>query len=457
MFTVKRDLTSISLFHARICNVLQTHPRCNISPPLFPDPFRIAAIEEVLTESSSVKSISSFSVKMMQTKLDRNLFGYSRTMREIYENMKGKETLGSKELDEVLDSIQEYFRGIFLLIEIIDPESSSHENLEQNADRFLRQKLGSLVGSFLTNNDREEKILNNFRNLEEIIKPPTLPDSMVDLAQPPSSTSTFLKENSINRTPVSSRNITSSLFTENDDERRSVCETGACWQPYVKGGLKTRLTFTDDHGGRLSLKSDDELLRVQRSRCMGCGEQLSVQWGFLGLDRNFQPCRYYGGLFCRKWCHAGDRRQIPNRLLLYWDHKAHRVSIQAARFLDDLWKKPLIHLKTANRLLYEGVPTLRLARNMRGRALSLIERVLESDLSDEQSIVKDAIVNTLGLHQVHLCLSNEIYSLSDLVRVQSGEALAAVELLITVLREKDYSLGIGSGPSHRQPSSPSKV
>ena len=454
---MKRDFTSISLFHARICNILQSHSRTSISPPLFPDPFRIAAIEEEMIESSAVKRVSSFSVKMMQTKLDGKSFGYSSAMRDMNGNVKGKESLGSKELDEVLDSIQVYFRGIFSLIEKIDPELSTHENTGQHADSSLLQKLGSLVGSFLTNKDREEKILNNFHDLEEITKPSSLPDSMVDVAPLPPSTSIFLTDLSVDGTPLSSKNITSSLFTENDDEGRNISKTSACWQPYVRGGLKTRLTFTDDHGGRLSLKSDDELLRAQRSLCMGCGEQLSVQWGFLGLDRNYQPCRYYGGLFCRKWCHSGDRRPIPNRLLLYWDHKAHRVSIQAARFLDELWKKPLIHLKTANRLLYEGVPTLRLARNMRGRALSLIERVLESDLSDDKSTVKDAIINTLGLQQIHLCLSSEIYSLSDLVRVQSGEALAAIELLIGVLREKDYSLSIHSGPSHRQPSSLSKV
>ena len=188
------------------------------------------------------------------------------------------------------------------------------------------------------------------------------------------------------------------------------------------------------------MRSDEELLRSQGSRCVGCGESISAQWGFLGVDRNYQPCRFYGGLFCRKWCHANERRQIPHRLLLHWDHTAHRVSKQAARFLDTLWSQPVLLLNSANPLLYEGVPALRLARNMRGRAVQLIKCMLKSSSGVERQEVRDTIVNVLGAQQAHLCLSKELYSIADLVGVQTGDVLAALETLIGLLRDKDRTL-----------------
>lgn len=189
------------------------------------------------------------------------------------------------------------------------------------------------------------------------------------------------------------------------------------------------------------MKSDEELLRAQGAKCLGCGEPISVQWGFLGLDRNFQPCRFHGGLFCRKWCHADERRQIPHRMLLHWDHNAHRVSKQAARFLDALWSQPMLLLSSVNPLLYEGVPALRLARNMRGRAVQLIKGMLRSDAYVERQDVVDLIIGILGPEQAHLCLSKELYSIADLVGVHTGDMLAALEAFIGALRVKDRTLG----------------
>ena len=482
VFTVKRDLAALSLFHAQLSDLLLLHPRRDISPPPFPDPFLVAIVEEELIGSAENKSVNSFSMKMMQTKLESENFAYSSSMRDQCQYSRGKESLRSKGLDGVLESIQEYLRGIFALVQLIDEvtlackdsnvllgdgdgDGSGNGNGETEgedegdvSDCSLLLKLGSLVGSFLSNKGKEENIFTSAPvpatpSVQQETVIPSLMDTLADFALLPVSTSSALLSLISGGTSPSPKSSTSVPQSEKADDGRRI--SGACWQPYVRGGLKTRLTFHDDQGGRLSLKSDDELLRTQKSRCMGCGKPLSAQWGFLGLDRNYQPCRYYGGLFCRKWCHADDRRLIPNRLLLYWDHKAHRVSIQAAKFLDDLWNKPFIHLSTANPLLYEGVPTLRLARNMRGRVVQLIERVLESGSCDEISVVKDAIVNTLGVNQVHLCLSQEIYSLSDLMCVQTGEVLAVLELLINVLRDMDHTLGVQSGPTHRQPCSPS--
>ena len=456
MFTVRRDLATLSLFHANLSDLLVNYPHLEILPPPFPDPFLIATVEEALAASSEVHKSSSFTRKMMKTKLAGEVFAYSSSMKSQSPRM--KEGLRVPGLERALDDIQQYLRGVFALVATIDEYAfcpCAREDIEssfilEQQDNSLLSQLGSLIGKFLSSKESR-----GGQEGPKEIKSQSI-GSFGDLPSLSSTTAVFLHSFS-NESPRPQRSVShashmkelsgtsSPVLSPRDDRRRM--PGGACWQPYLRVGLKARLTFSDDQGGRLSLKSDEELLRSQRSRCMGCGEPLSVQWGFLGLDRNYQPCRYFGGLFCRKWCHADDRRQIPHRLLLYWDHTAHRVSIQAARFLDGLWRRPLLLLNSANPLLYEGVPALRLARNMRGRAVQLIGRVMESDSSVERSDVMEMVVSVLGADQVHLCLSKEMYSLSDLVRVQSGEVLASLEILIGVLREKDRTLGGRPGPS----------
>lgn len=101
----------------------------------------------------------------------------------------------------------------------------------------------------------------------------------------------------------------------------------------------------------------------------------------------------------------------------------------------------MLMISSANPLLYEGVPALRLARNMRGRVLELIRRVLKSDTCPQKSDVRDVIMAVLGAEQAHLCLSKELYSISDLVGVQNGDLLASLEALIGMLRDMDRTLG----------------
>jgi hypothetical protein len=143
-------------------------------------------------------------------------------------------------------------------------------------------------------------------------------------------------------------------------------------------------------------------------------------------------------------------------MLLYWDHNAHRVSRQAAQFLDGLWKLPLLNLISVSPLLYEGVPALRLARNMRGRASQLIQRMLqyEPEQESEGLDVKDAVLSVLGAGQLHLCLGEELYSLSDLVGVHSGDLLASLEMLIGILRNKDRTLSVGNDMVVSRPYNP---
>jgi hypothetical protein len=203
-----------------------------------------------------------------------------------------------------------------------------------------------------------------------------------------------------------------------------------CWYSYASSGLRFSLVVHDDFGGRLSVKSEEELLRIQRSKCIGCGEPLLS--GFLGLDRNYLPCRYHGGLFCKRWCHADDHRVIPHRILLYWDKTPHRVCRQAAVFLDYIWGKPLLKLKSINPLLYEGVPILRIVRSLRSRISILLDSMI--DIDAEQ--VRDCLLAIIGPNRMHMCVTDELYSMNDIVNIQSGNLVKdlqdLIENLITV-------------------------
>ena len=360
-------------------------------------------------------------------------FAYSSSM--MSQNLRAKEAMECPGLDRTLRDIQQYLRSVFALVESVDNRAfrnAEDQNLSCNrfvcesVDKDLVSSLGKLIGSLLTSPDQEEK--NPTRTAHAITA-----DLLSSTASSSSSSSSLrmLRKSSDAAIPAPS-----TLEKVNFKSKYK-----ACWRPYLSSGLKMRLSLSDDQGGRLSMKSDDELLRAQGGKCVGCGEPISAQWGFLGVDRNYQPCRLYGGLFCRKWCHGNDRRQIPHRLLLHWDHRAHRVSKQAARFLDMLWSQPVLMISSANPLLYEGVPALRLARNMRGRVLELIRRVLKSDTCPQKSDVRDVIMAVLGAEQAHLCLSKELYSISDLVGVQNGDLLASLEALIGMLRDMDRTLG----------------
>jgi hypothetical protein len=215
---------------------------------------------------------------------------------------------------------------------------------------------------------------------------------------------------------------------------------------------------------QLSVKNEVELLRAQRSRCLGCGEPLFTglgmsflgSWG-LGVHKNFAPCRYYGGLFCKRWCHRDDHRVIPYRMLLYWDGKPHRVCRQAAVFLDEFATQPLLNVSELSPLLFEGVPLLRKCYRMRTQIAFLMDTLinhqvqLKKNKSDANSNgnasntslrtreekfmqLRDILMECLGQDsKMHLCVAAELYSLQDLVHVQSGSLLVRLDKLLLAL------------------------
>jgi Putative zinc-RING and/or ribbon len=94
-----------------------------------------------------------------------------------------------------------------------------------------------------------------------------------------------------------------------------------------------------------------------------------------------------------------------------------------SKFLDEIWQKPLLNLSNINSLLYEGIPALTLTRNLRDRAASLLETMVDINVSR----ALDVSASTLG-SRLHFVVSNEFFSLDDLVGISTGEIQQILKL-----------------------------
>ena len=407
-FTVRRDLQSFCLLHAELDRLLKelTTYDIEIYSPHFPDAFAIGLVEE------SFKSENK-----------------SSQLRDPAKFMGGQPYVYNSEIDSAhlpncsttqrmklcMSSLEKYLYGVFSLMENIDDHAAELKSpyfIPQDEDpeaKFWREKrseglekflsaLGLLIGNFLQASDLQD-ILEVRESSGSISSGPL--QAVPEL-------STSITSSSCSPTSSSSTSSAPTLSSMSIEKRRP------CWYPFANEGLRLQLQVHDEQGGRLSIREDDELLRRQKFKCLGCGEPL--QSLFFGLDQNYLPCRYTGGLFCKRWCHSNDHRIIPHRLLLYWDCVPHRICQQATNFLDDIWEKPVLNVKDINSLLYEGIPALTYTKNLRGRAVSLFETMIGINASKAIEVTKD----TLG-HDLHFLLSNEFYSLRNLLGVNNCE------------------------------------
>jgi hypothetical protein len=323
-------------------------------------------------------------------------------------------------LDIAVNEVEDYLKRVFTLVEIFDENPLFHE---QDKPQDLQEALIDLRKQELT-----EETIGGIK--AEQYSPKDCNGHI------------FLSEFG---------RLIGTLFTSIDSEVVDMTssislvtrEKMPCWQPFVFGGVDMHLAFLGQSDNSSALRSDEYLLKSQRGRCIGCDEPISMRWGFLGPDRNYRSCRYYNGLFCLKWCHSDQRRQIPRQILQNWDFKLHGVSRLAAQYLDVIWNKPVILLQIVSPFLYERVLELRLVQKMRKKIIDMINYHLRSDrlgfAEEWASKVKGAIV-IYGSDKAHLCLSDDLYSLSDLSEVQSGKLLASLERFIDMLMERDRTL-----------------
>lgn len=420
VFTIRRDLNFLSAFHVQLSTLLLSYQNDNISEftHLFPfpfDPFLIGSVEERLINLMVMRGRGFYKKDEVQ-----HAFAYSKSMNSQGSKDWGRESLDSplyiEGLDIAVHEVEDYLKRVFTLVEMIDENPLLHK----------QDKPQDLQGALI-----------DFRKQE-------LTDVIVKRVRAEQCCDSHIFLSELGR-------LIGTLFTSPEskvvDTTNSISfltrDKMPCWQPFVFGGVDMHKAFMGHSDNASALRSDEYLLKLQRGRCIGCDEPISMRWGFLGPDRNYRSCKYYDGLFCLKWCHSNERRQIPRQILQNWDFKLHGVSRQAAQYLDVVWNKPVIPLQTVSPFLYERVLELRLVKKMRKRTIDMIHYHLRSDrlaVAEEWTSKVKVAIAIYGTEKAHLCLSDDLYSLSDLSEVHSGKLLASLERFIDMLRERDRAL-----------------
>ncbi|CAM9331166.1 unnamed protein product [Ectocarpus sp. 12 AP-2014] len=191
-----------------------------------------------------------------------------------------------------------------------------------------------------------------------------------------------------------------------------------------RGDFALGVRVRDIAGGKLgSGAGDEERLRVQRRRCMSCGRAIAAE--FLGIKKDYFPCRYADGLFCRSYCHAEDRRVIPHRVVHHWDFVRHRVCKDARVFLDSTRFHPVFDLPALSPTLFTQQQSLRMVQSRR-KQLHLLRRTIFFPV-ESKCVLGAQLFDKLLEGRVHLAVNPGLYSLEDLMSVKNGDLLHFLE------------------------------
>ncbi|CAM9357987.1 unnamed protein product [Discosporangium mesarthrocarpum] len=197
--------------------------------------------------------------------------------------------------------------------------------------------------------------------------------------------------------------------------------------------LVLSMTVADVAGRELgNWAEDEEQLKKQRGRCMGCGRSIGAE--YMGMSKNYSPCRFTNGLFCRSNCHMDVHCVIPRRAVHHWDLSGHRVCQAAAAFLDATQFLPAIRLSVANPDIFLERQPLRRTRSLRTQLCLLRDSILaprQHDCCEEGR----QILSTLLEGRQYLAMDPDLYSIEDLLRVKNGSLQEFLEEAVATLSE----------------------
>jgi hypothetical protein len=187
---------------------------------------------------------------------------------------------------------------------------------------------------------------------------------------------------------------------------------------------------------KLSLSStayagENDLLMMQSGACVGCGEPLTQATGntlFGGSSssntqanasnvNNFVHCFVAQGLLCKKWCcrrkqqssknnadasdngmnanvysllhiTAGPGNQfiVPHLFIRNWDANTYPLCGPAYTYVSDMLDVCLYSINSLNPLLYEGIPTFKLTKNIRNKLVLLLDALLADRFTDVKQV-----------------------------------------------------------------------
>eukprot|EP00057_Strongylocentrotus_purpuratus_P007742 XP_011662216.1 PREDICTED: run domain Beclin-1 interacting and cysteine-rich containing protein isoform X2 [Strongylocentrotus purpuratus] len=160
-----------------------------------------------------------------------------------------------------------------------------------------------------------------------------------------------------------------------------------------------------------------QLVAKQNFRCAGCG--MKAERGFL---KRLRYCEYLGKYFCQ-CCHTNASSPIPSRILRKWDFSRYPISNFSHELLSKIQGDPVFNVADINAILYRKVKQMQAVKDLRSQLFFLKDFLKTCRLCES---LKASYDNQPG----HWMGQPDLYSLSDLLNVRSGELEKALAQLV---------------------------
>ncbi|CAG9833378.1 unnamed protein product [Diabrotica balteata] len=177
-------------------------------------------------------------------------------------------------------------------------------------------------------------------------------------------------------------------------------------------------------------------LSAQRYLCAECKSPLPVTapsglgclGRFLFPDRDWSEARRcdYSGLYFCTACHWSSSAIIPARVVHNWDFDPQPVSQAALQLLKITSRRPIIHLNKLNSKLFLLVHELDLVRRLRQTLIGMKKYLSVCRKSIEERLLRK------NVDTPHLLDSSDMYSLQDLVDINSGELPCKLQSIVDI-------------------------
>ncbi|XP_055957619.1 differentially expressed in FDCP 8 homolog A [Patella vulgata] len=156
-------------------------------------------------------------------------------------------------------------------------------------------------------------------------------------------------------------------------------------------------------------------LASQNYRCFECRQQVSYRTG----SNVPRLCDYSGQSYC-EYCHWNDTMVIPARVLHNWDFEPKKVSRASKQFLRLMYTRAVIRINDINPMLFNFVDELNEIKKLREELLIMKKYILICPQAMELKLLRE-----LSSRQ-HFVESSDIYSMKDLMEVQSDALLSEI-------------------------------
>lgn len=157
-------------------------------------------------------------------------------------------------------------------------------------------------------------------------------------------------------------------------------------------------------------------MHEQEYRCAGCRMEVEQS-----LAKYYRYCYYYGKYFCQN-CHSNKKAVLPALVIHEWNFKKKMVSNIAFGLLSEIEDIPHYNMEELNSRLYTRVVPMHTMLWLR-QQLQLTQ----------QYIATCRLASDLALQYAelgHLVTDMHVYSLKDLIRMESGDLQLLVRYIL---------------------------